>query len=101
MDVQMPEMDGPTATRLIRAREGHTGRARTPIVALTANAMTHQIADYVAAGMDDHVAKPIEASRLFSALEHALQQVQQASAAAGDAPPASTPVATFVNPSKR
>jgi len=101
MDVQMPEMDGPTATRLIRAREGHTGRARTPIVALTANAMTHQIADYVAAGMDDHVAKPIEAARLFSALEHALQQVQQARAAAGDAPPASTPVATFVNPSKR
>jgi CheY-like chemotaxis protein len=85
MDVQMPEMDGPTATRLIRERERQTGRARTPIVALTANAMTHQIAAYVAAGMDDHVAKPIEAARLFSALEHALRQTE----------PAATAVAAF------
>jgi CheY-like chemotaxis protein len=73
MDVQMPEMDGPTATRLIREQERQTGRARTPIVALTANVMTHQIADYMAAGMDDHVAKPIEASHLIGALEHALR----------------------------
>ncbi|MEA2351472.1 MAG: hypothetical protein QOG86_2413, partial [Thermoleophilaceae bacterium] len=43
MDVQMPVMDGPTATRAIRAREAETGRARTPIVALTANAMAHQV----------------------------------------------------------
>jgi PAS domain S-box-containing protein len=93
MDVQMPEMDGRTATRLIRERELQTGRPRTPIVALTANAMTHQIADYVAAGMDDHVAKPIEASRLFSALEHALQQTEMAAAATCDAQPAATPVA--------
>jgi CheY-like chemotaxis protein len=72
MDVQMPVMDGPTATRLIRSRETQTGRARTPILALTANAMTHQVADYMAAGMDGHVAKPIEAQLLFSALERAL-----------------------------
>jgi CheY-like chemotaxis protein len=72
MDVQMPVMDGPTATRLIRSRETQTGRARTPILALTANAMTHQVADYMAAGMDGHVAKPIEARLLFSALERAL-----------------------------
>jgi PAS domain S-box-containing protein len=85
MDIQMPEMDGPTAARLIRERESEIGRARTPIIALTANAMTHQIADYVAAGMDDHVAKPIEALRLFSALEHALQQTETAMAAT-DAP---------------
>jgi PAS domain S-box-containing protein len=78
MDVQMPEMDGPTATRLIRERERQTGRIRTPIVALTANAMTHQVAEYAAAGMDDHVAKPIEAARLFSVLETALQQAQTA-----------------------
>jgi PAS domain S-box-containing protein len=76
MDVQMPEMDGPTAARAIRERERQTGRVRTPIVALTANAMTHQIAEYAAAGMDDHVAKPIEASRLFIALEQALQQTE-------------------------
>jgi PAS domain S-box-containing protein len=72
MDVQMPEMDGPTATRRIRAREAETGRARTPIIALTANAMAHQVADYARAGMDGFVAKPIEVARLFTAIEAAL-----------------------------
>ena len=69
MDVQMPVMDGPTAARAIRAAEAKSGRARTPIVALTANAMSHQVADYAAAGMDAHVAKPIEAAALFAALQ--------------------------------
>ena len=69
MDIQMPVMDGPTATRAIREREAATGRPRTPIIALTANAMSHQVAEYLAAGMDGHVAKPIEAGRLFEALE--------------------------------
>ncbi len=72
MDVQMPVMDGPSASRAIRAREAATGRTRTPIVALTANAMSHQIADYIAAGMDAHVSKPIEAAKLFAAIEQAL-----------------------------
>jgi PAS domain S-box-containing protein len=72
MDVQMPEMDGPTATRTIREREKATGRRRTPIIALTANAMAHQVADYAAAGMDTFVAKPIEISRLFSAIQEVL-----------------------------
>ena len=69
MDVQMPVMDGPTAARAIRAAEARTGRAYTPIVALTANAMAHQVSDYAEAGMDGHVAKPIEAASLFAALE--------------------------------
>ena len=60
MDVQMPRMDGPTATRFIRERELAQGRRRTPIIALTANAMTHQVKEYLAAGMDGFVAKPIE-----------------------------------------
>jgi CheY-like chemotaxis protein len=47
-------------------------------VALTANAMNHQIADYVAAGMDGHVAKPIEASRLFDAIAQALVLAESA-----------------------
>jgi len=72
MDVQMPVMDGPTATRRIREREQQTGRRRTPIIALTANAMSHHVAEYLAAGMDDHVAKPIEAGRLFQALQAAI-----------------------------
>jgi signal transduction histidine kinase len=69
MDVQMPKMDGPTAARAIREQELASGRPRTPIIALTANVMSHQLADYMAAGMDGHVAKPIEAGRLFEALE--------------------------------
>jgi signal transduction histidine kinase/CheY-like chemotaxis protein len=72
MDVQMPVMDGPTATRTIRAREAATGRRRTPILALTANAMSHQVEDYLAAGMDGFIAKPIEIARLFAAIEAAL-----------------------------
>jgi len=72
MDVQMPRMDGPTAARFIRERELAQRRRRTPIVALTANAMTHQVNEYLAAGMDGFVAKPIEVERLFAALEAAL-----------------------------
>jgi signal transduction histidine kinase/ActR/RegA family two-component response regulator len=72
MDVHMPQMDGPTATRAIRAREAETGRPRTPIVALTANAMAHQVDSYAACGMDGFIAKPIEVGRLYEALEAAL-----------------------------
>jgi signal transduction histidine kinase/ActR/RegA family two-component response regulator len=69
MDVQMPVMDGPSATRLIRELEVTTARPPTPIVALTANAMAHQVQEYLEAGMDDVVAKPIEVARLFAALQ--------------------------------
>jgi glucokinase len=68
MDIQMPRMDGVTAARRIRQREAETGRPRVPIVALTANVMSHQIDEYRQAGMDGHVAKPIQAAELFSAL---------------------------------
>ena len=78
MDVQMPVMDGPAAAAEIRAREAAEGRRRTPIVALTANAMDSQIEDYLAAGMDGHVAKPIAASRLFTALQIALEMADAA-----------------------
>ncbi len=72
MDVQMPRMDGPTATRRIRQLEASLGRERTPIIALTANAMSHQVAEYAACGMDGFVAKPIEIGRLFAAMREAL-----------------------------
>ena len=85
MDVQMPEVDGPTATGMIRARERAAGLARTPIIALTANAMAHQVAEYVEAGMDDFVAKPIEAARLFEAIENALEARRKAVAEAAAA----------------
>jgi CheY-like chemotaxis protein len=72
MDIQMPVMDGVTAMRMIREHEAISGRRRTPIVALTANAMKHQVAEYLAAGADGHVAKPIEAEALYAALDEAV-----------------------------
>ncbi len=72
MDVQMPVLDGPGAARAIRAREAETGRARTSIIALTANAMTHQVDSYLAAGMDGFVAKPIEVRDLVEAINQAM-----------------------------
>jgi len=68
MDMQMPVMDGLTATRTIRDQERLTGRPRTPIVALTANAMAHHIAEYKAAGMDQFVSKPIDINKLIEAI---------------------------------
>jgi signal transduction histidine kinase/ActR/RegA family two-component response regulator len=72
MDIQMPVMDGIAAAREIRAVEEGDGRRRTPIVALTANALTHQVEEYMAAGMDGHVAKPIEIAKLYEAISAAL-----------------------------
>ncbi len=72
MDVQMPVMDGVMAARTIRETERRQGLTRTPIIALTANAMAHQLAEYRAAGMDDCVAKPVRAEDLFSALDRVL-----------------------------
>lgn len=57
MDIQMPVLDGVAATRAIRALPGHRGAV--PIVALTANTLAEQKAEYAAAGMDDCMAKPI------------------------------------------
>ena len=68
MDVQMPVMDGPTATMTIRAREALLGRPRTPILAVTANTMPHQLASYRAAGMDGVVSKPLNITDLFAAM---------------------------------
>ncbi|HEY3811858.1 MAG TPA: ATP-binding protein [Caulobacteraceae bacterium] len=85
MDVQMPVMDGLAATRAIRAQEAQTGRAPTPIVALTANALSHQVADYLAAGMDDHVSKPIEAAKLFAAIETQILNAAALNAATSNA----------------
>jgi signal transduction histidine kinase/ActR/RegA family two-component response regulator len=72
MDVQMPVLDGIGAIRAIRAEEAETGRARTPILALTANAMQHQVREYLQAGADGHVSKPIDAARLFQAMADAV-----------------------------
>jgi CheY-like chemotaxis protein len=62
-------MGGVEATRAIRRHEVDTGRGRTPIVALSANVMTHQIEEYREAGMDGHLGKPIEVAKLYGLLQ--------------------------------
>jgi CheY-like chemotaxis protein len=74
MDIQMPRMDGRTAALEIRRLEVEERRPRTPIYALSANAMAHQAADYVTAGMDGNIAKPIDLRELFGVLEDVIQR---------------------------
>ena len=64
MDVQMPRMDGYTATRVLRQEMGVT----TPIIAMTANALPADRAACLAAGMSDHIGKPIDARQLVALL---------------------------------
>lgn len=68
MDLQMPDMDGLSATKAIRAHEQGAGR-RIPIVALTAFAMRGDRERCLQAGMDDYLAKPVKASELYSVVE--------------------------------
>jgi CheY-like chemotaxis protein len=85
MDLHMPGRDGLWAAREIRAAEARTGRPRTPMVALSADAMSHQVEACLAAGMDGHVGKPIHWEELIAAIDTALSAappaVDQATAA--------------------
>ncbi len=68
MDVQMPGMDGLTVTRELRRFESESGRARMPIIALTANAYDADVESSMAAGCDLHIAKPFSKTQLVDAL---------------------------------
>jgi len=69
MDIQMPNLDGLAATRRIRSMKSDI--SRIPIVALTANAMVEDRQAYMDAGMNDHVAKPVEMKELARAINRA------------------------------
>jgi signal transduction histidine kinase/CheY-like chemotaxis protein len=77
MDMQMPEMDGIEATRVLRAREAEMGRARIPIIAMTANALSEDRDACLAAGMDDHLAKPVEMDKLAAVMNHWLAEARR------------------------
>ena len=81
MDMQMPVMDGLTATREIRLHEAAMGLARTPIVMLTANALPEHVKAAEAAGADRHLPKPFNAAELLD-LVVALPQAAAKSMAA-------------------
>jgi PAS domain S-box-containing protein len=88
MDMQMPVMDGLQASRQIRARLG----PQLPIIAMTANAFGEDREACLAAGMNDHLGKPVEPMRLFEALLRWLPPPEgPAMAAAGVKPAATTP----------
>jgi len=72
MDVQMPEMDGLTATRALRAHEAAAHLPRTPVISLTANAMADDVRRSLDAGSDTHLAKPIRPAALLEAMERLL-----------------------------
>lgn len=72
MDMQMPVMDGLTATAEIRAFEMQQGRGRTPLLMLTANAMPDHVEAGRKAGADGHLAKPVTTATLFAAISQVL-----------------------------
>ena len=71
MDIQMPNLDGYGATRRIRAMDDPI-RANIPIVAMTANAFAEDIQAAHSAGMDGHIAKPLEIDKMTATLSEVL-----------------------------
>jgi PAS domain S-box-containing protein len=93
MDVQMPEMDGIAAAQAIRRLPGDV--RRIPIIALTANAMAGQREEYIEAGMDEYVSKPIDMAQLMEAMTRLCGGEEPGDAASGEeAPRAAPPGAT-------
>ncbi len=72
MDMQMPVMDGLSATREIRARQGRLAQRPCPIIMLTANVLPEHLRASFEAGADRHLGKPIEADRLLMAVDEVL-----------------------------
>jgi CheY-like chemotaxis protein len=77
MDIEMPVMDGYTATRAIRAIERESGRHRVPIIALTASVLVEALKKARDAGCDAHVAKPVKKAVLLAAIHKAIGEAKE------------------------
>jgi CheY-like chemotaxis protein len=75
MDIQMPEMDGLEATRILRQRE-QAGSAVAPIIAMTAHAMKGDRDKCIEAGMSGYISKPIQPEELFEIMEDVMVRAQ-------------------------
>jgi CheY-like chemotaxis protein len=73
MDLEMPEMDGLEATRLLRENEKTTNR-HLPIIAITAHAVAGYREQCLAAGMDDYLSKPFELDQLLEIIDRLVPQ---------------------------
>src|SRR5207253_8453809 len=82
MDLQMPVMDGFEAMREIRKFEAEMARRRTPILAVSANAMSEHISASRAAGADQHIAKPVVPDALLQAMADKIDEAAAAPAPA-------------------
>jgi two-component system sensor histidine kinase/response regulator len=91
MDMQMPEMDGFEATRILRERENATGKHQ-PVVAMTALAMNGDKERCIAAGMDGYLSKPIRPQELDEVLDNYLALKDEAPAAIDSVPAAGSPI---------
>jgi PAS domain S-box-containing protein len=76
MDIEMPIMDGYSATRAIRTIEKETGRRRTPIIALTASVLEEALKKALDAGCEAHVAKPVKRVTLLTAIHKAIRDAE-------------------------
>jgi signal transduction histidine kinase/CheY-like chemotaxis protein len=93
MDMQMPELDGLSATTLLREREAANGLAHTPVIMLTANAMDEHRQASFAAGADRHLSKPLRAAELLDAIAEVVSEPPRRSQPVSQP----TPVAAEVN----
>jgi CheY-like chemotaxis protein len=75
MDLQMPEMDGYEATRAIRARQDIPNALTVPIIAMTANVFREDVERCLAAGMNDHLGKPLDFAEVIQKLKNYLPPV--------------------------
>lgn len=74
MDIQMPVMNGYQATKAIRS-SSHPNAKSIPIFAMTADAFTENVAEALSAGMNGHIAKPIDTHILYRTLRNCIQQI--------------------------